>query len=73
MGELSVWHWLIVIAVFVLLFGARKLPDAARSLGRSARILKAELRAEEATSAPPAPPAPPPEASTTETTRPNGT
>jgi len=46
-GELSGWHWLIVIAVFVLLFGARRLPDAARSLGRSTRILKAELRADD--------------------------
>jgi sec-independent protein translocase protein TatA len=45
MGELSPWHWLIVIGVVVLLFGAKKLPDAARGLGRSARILQAELRA----------------------------
>ncbi len=46
MGELSPWHWAIAIAVFVLLFGAKRLPDAARSLGRSARILKAELKAD---------------------------
>jgi len=46
MGELSPWHWAIVIGVFVLLFGAKRLPDAARSLGRSARILKAELKAD---------------------------
>jgi sec-independent protein translocase protein TatA len=45
MGELSPWHWAVVIIVLVLLFGARRLPDAARSLGRSARILKSELRA----------------------------
>jgi sec-independent protein translocase protein TatA len=45
MGELSAWHWLIVIAVAVVLFGARRLPDAARSLGQSARILRSELRA----------------------------
>ena len=42
---LSPWHVLIVVAVFVLLFGARKIPDAARSLGRSMRILKAETKA----------------------------
>ncbi|NMI01036.1 Sec-independent protein translocase subunit TatA [Pseudonocardia acidicola] len=47
MGELSAWHWLIVIGVAVLLFGAKRLPDAARSLGRSTRILKAELRADD--------------------------
>ncbi|HWN36451.1 MAG TPA: Sec-independent protein translocase subunit TatA, partial [Pseudonocardia sp.] len=31
------------ILVAVVLFGARRLPDAARSLGRSARILKSEI------------------------------
>jgi sec-independent protein translocase protein TatA len=44
MGEFGPWHLLIVAAVFVLLFGAKKLPDAARSLGKSARILKTELK-----------------------------
>jgi len=37
------WHVLIVVLVFVLLFGGKKLPDAARGLGRSLRILKAEV------------------------------
>jgi sec-independent protein translocase protein TatA len=45
MGGLSWWHWLIIIAVFILFFGARKLPDAARGLGRSLRILKSEVNA----------------------------
>lgn len=44
MGGLSPWHWAIVIAVFVLLFGAKKLPDAARSLGKSMRIFKSEIK-----------------------------
>jgi sec-independent protein translocase protein TatA len=44
MGELSIWHWLIVIAVVLLLFGSAKLPQAARSLGRSMRIFKSETR-----------------------------
>jgi sec-independent protein translocase protein TatA len=35
---------LIVIAIFVLLFGAKKLPDAARSLGKSMRIFKSEIK-----------------------------
>jgi TatA/E family protein of Tat protein translocase len=47
MGELSPWHWAVVILVAALLFGAKRLPDAARSIGQSARILKAELRAED--------------------------
>ena len=44
MGSLSPWHWLILAAVAVLLFGAKKLPDAARSLGKSMRIFKSEIR-----------------------------
>ena len=44
MGGLQPWHWIIVIAVFVLLFGAKKLPDAARSLGQSMRIFKSEVK-----------------------------
>ena len=42
MGELSPTHWLIVLAVVVLLFGAKRLPDAARSMGQALRVLKAE-------------------------------
>ncbi len=45
MGELSPWHLLIVAAVFMLLFGANKLPQMARSVGQSMRIFKAETRA----------------------------
>ena len=37
-------EWLILILVVVLLFGARRLPDAARGLGRSLRIFKAETK-----------------------------
>ena len=35
---------LLVLVVVLLLFGSKKLPDMARSLGRSARILKAETK-----------------------------
>lgn len=45
MGELSPWHWIVVLLIFALLFGSRKLPDAARGLGRSLRIFKAEMTA----------------------------
>jgi sec-independent protein translocase protein TatA len=44
MGALRGWHILVLVAVLVLLFGAKRLPDAARSLGRSLRIIKAETR-----------------------------
>ncbi|WP_405085315.1 Sec-independent protein translocase subunit TatA [Microbispora sp. NBC_01389] len=35
-------HWMLVIAVFVLLFGSRKLPDTAKAVGQSLRIFKRE-------------------------------
>ena len=41
-AALSPWHLLIVAFVFVLLFGAKKLPDAACSVGRSLRIFQVE-------------------------------
>jgi len=44
-GGLSWWHWMIILAVFILLFGAKKLPEAARGVGRSLRILKSEVSA----------------------------
>ena len=44
MGLDRPWHIVILAVVLVLLFGAKRLPDAARSLGRSMRILKAETR-----------------------------
>jgi sec-independent protein translocase protein TatA len=39
----SPWKILIVAVVLIVLFGSKKLPDAARSLGRSMRILKSEV------------------------------
>ncbi len=42
MGSLSPVHWMIVFVVLVLLFGARRLPDTAKAVGQSLRILKRE-------------------------------
>ncbi len=53
MGALSPTHWLIIVGVLVVLFGAKRLPDAARSLGRSARILKSEVKDMSADPGPP--------------------
>lgn len=35
---------LLILVIILLLFGAKKLPDLARSVGRSTRILKSEMR-----------------------------
>src|SRR5258708_35915976 len=40
----SPWKILIIAVVLIILFGSKKLPDAARSLGRSMRILKSEVQ-----------------------------
>jgi sec-independent protein translocase protein TatA len=39
----SPWKVLIIAVVVLVMFGSKKMPDAARSLGRSMRILKAEV------------------------------
>ncbi len=65
LNELSPWHLIIVLLLFALLFGGKRLPDAARGLGRSLRIFKAEMRTakdEFTAEAAPAPVADPPPA-----------
>ncbi|MBM3743537.1 MAG: Sec-independent protein translocase subunit TatA [Actinobacteria bacterium] len=37
-------HWFFLILVVILLFGAKRLPDSARALGRSLRIFKSEVK-----------------------------
>jgi sec-independent protein translocase protein TatA len=70
MGFDQPMHWLVIIAVgLVLFFGYKKLPEMARSAGRSMRIFKTELKgmaddddarqAAKQEAAPPPPPAPP--------------
>ncbi|MCC5481084.1 Sec-independent protein translocase subunit TatA [Streptomyces barringtoniae] len=44
-NALEPWHLLILVAVVVLIFGSKKLPDTARALGKSMRILKSETKA----------------------------
>lgn len=42
---LEPWHLVVVAIVVILLFGSKKLPEAARGLGKSMRILKSEAKA----------------------------
>lgn len=44
MAGLTGWHLLILLAVVVLLFGAKRLPAMARAVGQSARIFKGEMK-----------------------------
>ncbi len=38
------WELVLVVLVIMVLFGAKRLPEASRSLGRSLRIFKAETK-----------------------------
>lgn len=45
MGNFRGWEWILVLALALLLFGGfKKMPDAARGIGRSLRIFKAETK-----------------------------
>jgi sec-independent protein translocase protein TatA len=44
LNGLQPWHLIILVLVVVLLFGAKRLPDAARSIGKSMKIFKAETK-----------------------------
>ena len=38
------WEWLILLVVVLLLFGTKRLPEMARSIGQSARVFKGEMK-----------------------------
>ena len=59
----QVWTWIIILAVVLLLFGATRLPALAKSLGQSARVLRKELKGDDADAAAPSAPAASTEAS----------
>lgn len=42
-GLFEGWHIIILAIVLIALFGAKRLPDAARSIGRSMRVFKSEV------------------------------
>lgn len=44
MPNLGGWELVIIVGILVLLFGAKKLPDMARSIGQSARVFKGEMK-----------------------------
>lgn len=44
MSNLRGWEIFVLLAIVLLLFGSKKLPDAARGVGRSLRIFKAETK-----------------------------
>lgn len=66
--NLEGWHLIVVLLLVILVFGSRRLPDAARAVGKSMRILKSEtaaMKTEDTPVAPPSLPAPPRDAAGT--------
>jgi sec-independent protein translocase protein TatA len=58
MGSFSVWHWLIVLLIVVLIFGTKKLKNIGSDLGGAVKGFKDGVRDGGATAG--AEPAPPP-------------
>ncbi len=46
MGEFSPFHWLVVLAIVVLLFGGKKIPEVMKGLGEGIRHFKDGMRGE---------------------------
>ena len=77
LGKLTGWHFLVILVIILLLFGAPKLPGLARSLGQSMKIFKSEVTPESpptgtdtVSSNPASPVAPSPSESTVNESRP---
>nr|WP_293001458.1 Sec-independent protein translocase subunit TatA [Nevskia sp.] len=44
MGSLSIWHWLIVLGIVVLVFGTKKLRGAGGDLGAAVKNFKSAMK-----------------------------
>ena len=44
MGELSPIHWLLVLAIIVILFGGKRIPEVMRGMGEGIRSFKEGMR-----------------------------
>lgn len=50
MGSLSIWHWLIVLVVVVLIFGTKKLGNIGKDVGSAVKGFKEGMKTDEETS-----------------------
>ncbi|MDR2207911.1 MAG: Sec-independent protein translocase subunit TatA [Azoarcus sp.] len=53
MGTLSIWHWLVVLLIVVLVFGTKKLRNIGQDLGGAVRGFKEGIKEGDAAAAPP--------------------
>ncbi|PHV11280.1 Sec-independent protein translocase subunit TatA [Chitinimonas sp. BJB300] len=47
MGSFSIWHWLIVLVIVVLVFGTKKLGSMGKDLGSAVKGFKEGMKSEE--------------------------
>ncbi len=47
MGSFSIWHWLIVALVVILIFGTKKIANAGGDLGKAVKGFKDGMKGEE--------------------------
>ena len=71
MGSFSVWHWLIVLLIVVLVFGTKKLKNIGSDLGGAVKGFKDGVRDGGSTSADPL--VTPPQVNTSKTVDPGNT
>ncbi len=51
MGEFSIWHWLIVLVIVMMVFGTKKLKNIGTDLGQAVKGFKDGIRSAEETDA----------------------
>jgi sec-independent protein translocase protein TatA len=49
MGSLSIWHWLIVLVVVVLIFGTKKLGNIGKDVGSAVKGFKEGMKSDDET------------------------
>ena len=59
MGGLSIWHWLIVLVVVLVLFGRGRISETMGDFGKGIKSFKAGMNEDDKTAAPPPPQIPP--------------
>jgi sec-independent protein translocase protein TatA len=64
MGSFSIWHWLIVLLVVVMIFGTKKLKNIGSDLGAAVKGFKDGVKTSGEADAAAAPPAPAPQVAT---------
>jgi len=60
MGEFSIFHWLVVLAVILIFFGGKRIPEIMKGFGEGIRSFKDGMAGSSQTPPPAQTPAPPP-------------